>query len=88
MENIHKLLVSVYGPQDGLRIGIVVLPNLIKDFKGMLEKAMPGLEIREEYCFDDRPGSIVLSGMRLSGGKCRLTKVCTGGRETEVSIAL
>ena len=77
---ILKLLTEAYGPVTALRIHTNVIPGIKEDFKQMLKKAFPGIEISEEYIFDDISGSIRLFGRRDTDGTLFLTGFALGGR--------
>ena len=52
----------------------VILPNIVMDFFGMLQRSDAGLPVSEEYCMEDGSMKIMLSGTKDSKGKCKVTK--------------
>ena len=58
----QEALMQRYGAIKGLQMNATVMPNLVRDFTGMLEKAPRGQEISEDYLFDDIKGGIRLIG--------------------------
>ena len=55
-------LVEKFGPVQGMHINAVVLPNIEKDFRSMLESAPSFAKVKEEYIFDEKIGKITLEG--------------------------
>ena len=55
-----------YGPQEGLKVYMTVMPGILSDFTGMLEKR-PGERLREEYRLEDGKGTLVLCGCKMRG---------------------
>ncbi len=52
----------IYGPGEGSRICMTVLPGVLKDFQGMIRSAAPGVPVREEYRLEDQKALLVLYG--------------------------
>lgn len=87
-EELREQIIKVYGFNDGLRIFGMVLPNIEKDFLEELSRSMVGLEKKEEYCFDDREGSITLVGVKEASGKCVIREIVIKGNGQERSVKI
>lgn len=59
---INNALVNDYGLIEGMRIGSVVIPNILDDFENMLANAPRSVIVREDYNFDDIRGTIHIEG--------------------------
>ena len=51
----------------------VILPQIIADFHGMLNKASVNDRVEEEYCMEDGSMKILLCGTKDKTGKCSIT---------------
>ncbi len=84
---LQKELAAVYGPAEGLRVSMTVLPGIAADFKKMLEAAAPEEEVSETYHLEDRKAEITLRGRKTQIGS-RREKVITGLEFSGRKIAL
>ena len=76
--NARAAFAAVYGEEKGRAVCDTVLPGVLGDFRGMLDRAEPGASVRETYRLDDRKGDITLEGRRTADGR-RLTKLTVAG---------
>ena len=75
-KKINELLIEEFGLNDGMRMAGTVLPNILSDFrKTKILKTLQGLNVSEEYRFDDRKGSIFLTGYRDSKNIPHITEI-------------
>ena len=58
---------KAYGPREGRRRYMAVMPGVMADFTACLSKA-PGGTLREEYRLDDGKGILILEGVKRSSG--------------------
>ena len=63
-----KMLTMIYGPAEGTRVLMTILPGITADFRKMLERAEPGEEISEEYFLEDGKCSVRLAGVKEKAG--------------------
>ena len=52
--------------------------GVLSDFREMLDRAAPGVTVRERYRLDDRKGDVTLEGRRSADGRF-LTKLAVAG---------
>ena len=57
-------LIEAYGFSKGVEVSGVVAGPILYDFMKMLEKALPGEEVSEEYKTEDLRAKLVLKGRR------------------------
>ena len=60
-------LTQIYGPQQGLKNSSVLVPAILKDFTGMLERANIGDTVSETYRTEDGAAEISLQAVKRSG---------------------
>lgn len=60
-------LVEIYGRQDGMKNSAVLVPAILGDFAGMLEKAGIGDTVSETYRTEDGAAEISLQAVKGSG---------------------
>ena len=67
---VHEAFVEEFGPAEGARICKVVLPGILGDFRRMLERAFPGVPVREVYHLEHTKAAVTVRGYRqfVSGG--------------------
>lgn len=76
--NVRAAFAAVYGEEKGRAVCDAVIPGVLGDFRGMLDRAEPGAVVRETYRLDDRKGEICLEGRRTADGR-RLTRLTVAG---------
>jgi hypothetical protein len=73
MEELRRLIlhevVRTYGPIQGQRIGAIIIPAFIGDFKKVLDDADTFDEVSEEYMTEDKKVHLILEGHRKLGRK-------------------
>ena len=67
-ESIISKLKKIYGPTEGIRVYMTIMPGILADFNKMLDKAAAGEEVREEYILEDGKARIVLHGHKDKTG--------------------
>ncbi len=77
MTILQKEIAAIYGPAEGLRISMTILPGIAADFKKMLDAAGPEQEVSETYHLEDGRASVTLHGKKTLIG-VRREKVITG----------
>ena len=63
--NIPELtagLDKLYGPGQGMRVYMTIMPGILADFRKMLLRAAPGAEVTEDYLLEDGKGTIRMAG--------------------------
>ena len=60
-------LVEIYGPSEGVKNCSVLVPAILKDFSGMLEKADVGDCVTETYRTEDGIAEIILRAVKKTG---------------------
>lgn len=74
MQNLKNDIRKTVGDDRVAHYETVILPNIVMDFYGMLQKSKNGSSVSEEYRMEDSSFKIMLSGMKDSRGKCTVTK--------------
>ena len=74
---------TVYGEKKGAAVCAAVLPGVMRDFRGMLERAAPGELVRETYRTDDGRSDVRLEGRRTASG-LSITRLEIGGAAVEL----
>ena len=74
---------AVYGEKKGRAVCDAVIPGVLADFRGMLDRAGAGETVRETYRLDDKKGDICLEGRRTAEGRF-LTKLTVAGRPVDL----
>ena len=78
IQRARAAFAAVYGEKKGLAVCDAVIPGVLGDFRGMLDRAEPGEPVREEYRLDDKKGAVCLEGCRTAAGRF-LTKLTVAG---------
>ncbi len=60
-------LMEIYGAKEGLKNSSVLVPAILKDFSGMIEKAKDGETVTETYRTEDGVAEITLQATKRSG---------------------
>ena len=76
--NVRAAFAAVYGEAKGRAVCDAVIPGVLGDFRGMLDRAEPGAVVRETYRLDDKRGDVCVEGRRTAEGR-RLTKLAVAG---------
>ena len=63
---LHEIM-GIYGPNQGMSIGAVIIPAFLSDFQKVIEKADSFDEISEEYMTEDKRIHLVLYGRKTMG---------------------
>ncbi len=69
--NMAKLtagLEKLYGPGEGTRICMTILPGILADFRKVLLRAAPGADTAEDYLLEDGKGTVRVTGTRRPDG--------------------
>lgn len=61
-------LISIYGDKDGVRSSSVLVPAILQDFSGMIDKADIGESVSEIYRTEDGKAEIILQTVKSPGG--------------------
>ncbi len=67
-EKIIAELDGIYGKGKGLEIYTTIMPGIIADFTGILNKARPGAVIKEEYGLEDKKAVVYVRGTKQKTG--------------------
>ena len=78
IRNVRAAFAAVYGETKGRTVCDAVIPGVLGDFRGMLDRAEPGETVRETYRLDDKKGEISLEGRRTEDGR-HLAKLTVAG---------
>ena len=65
---IISRLIEIYGQNDGLKYSGVLVPAIIGDFSGMLDKTNVGKSVSETYRTEDGVAEIILTATKAEGG--------------------
>ncbi|MCR5674654.1 MAG: hypothetical protein K6G16_02995 [Lachnospiraceae bacterium] len=65
--NLTGRLTEIYGPEEGIRNSGVLVPAILRDFSGMIEKAAVGERVTETYRTEDGKAEIVLDTVKTTG---------------------
>ena len=65
-------LTEIYGMAEGLKTAAVVIPGILRDFRGMLGDLPKGGRAQEEYRTEDGRAVIILTGVKDSKGRTLL----------------
>ena len=60
-------LVEIYGPSEGMKNSSVLVPAILNDFYGMLQKAKIGDTVSETYRTEDGIAEITLRAVKKPG---------------------
>ena len=60
-------LIEIYGQQNGMKNSSVLVPAILKDFLGVLEKANIGDTVTETYRTEDGIAEITLHAVKKTG---------------------
>lgn len=88
MEQLKLEIINQFGIEKGSIMLMRAIPNIMADFKKTIEKSMVGLEVYDEYRFDDGSGAIVLYGYKNSNGVCTLAKAVINGKTVTCNYTL
>ena len=66
--SLTSRLVEIYGPEEGIKNSGVLVPAILRDFSGMIEKADVGESVSETYRTEDGKAEIVLGTVKMAGG--------------------
>ena len=58
--NALDKLKQIYGPSEGVRVYMTVMPGILADFRKMLGAAKKGEEVSEEYILEDKKAVLKL----------------------------
>ncbi|MCR4762910.1 MAG: hypothetical protein K5696_05210 [Lachnospiraceae bacterium] len=61
-------LIEIYGPENGVKSSGVLVPAILRDFSGMIDKAGPGDTVSETYRTEDGKAEIVLKTVKRTAG--------------------
>ena len=75
MDNIIRHFREWYGPQEGMKVYLTVIPGIMADFNRMLD-CRPGEMVSEAYKLEDGKGTIILSGRKKKDGTVRVSAEC------------
>ena len=78
IQNVRAAFAAVYGETKSRAVCDAVIPGVLGDFRGMLDRAEPGALVKETYRLDDKKGDICLEGCRTAEGRA-LTKLTVAG---------
>ena len=78
IQTVRAAFAAVYGEAKGRAVCDAVIPGVLGDFRGMLDRAEPGAAVREAYRLDDNRGDLRLEGRRTADGRL-LTKLTVAG---------
>ncbi len=65
---LHEIM-GIYGPNQGMSIGAVIIPAFLSDFQKVMEKTDSFDEVSEEYMTEDKRIHLVLYGRKAMGKK-------------------
>ena len=77
-----KIISGIYGRRDAERTANTLIGGCFRDFVSMLEKALPGAIISEEYKTEDKKAIIRLEGCKNPSPTLR--KISINGREIDL----
>jgi len=80
MEALKLEVINQFGIEKGSIMLMRAIPNIMEDFKKTIGKSMVGLEVHDEYRFDDGCGAIVFYGHKTAKGECIITKSVVNGK--------
>lgn len=83
IENARKAFQAVYGQEKGLAVCGAVIPGVMRDFRGMLEKSPAGALVTEDYRTDDGKTDIHIEGRREGDGLV-ITALSVGGSAVDL----
>ncbi len=83
IQSARTVFAALYGEKKGRAVCDAVIPGVLGDFRGMLDRAEPGAVVRETYRLDDKKGDILLEGCRTAEGR-RLTRLDVAGRSVDL----
>lgn len=90
-KKFELMIVEAYGLPEGIRASQVLVPSILGDFRKMLEKAGPGVPVREEYKTEDGRTTIEIEGEMVRNGKkaepC-VRGLRVGGREMTFELRI
>ena len=67
-DSLTSRLIGIYGQKEGVRSSSVVVPAILRDFSGMIDKAGVGDRVSETYRTEDRKAEIVLQTVKSTEG--------------------
>ena len=73
-------LTEIYGMAEGLKTAAVVIPGILRDFRGMLGDLPKGGRAREEYRTEDGRAVIILTGLKDSKGRTSVAGALVNGK--------
>ncbi len=66
--DLTRQLVGIYGPEEGLKSCGVLVPAILRDFSGMIDKASVGDTVAETYRTEDGRAEISLKTVKKAAG--------------------
>lgn len=78
IQSARAAFAAVYGEAKGRAVCDAVIPGVLGDFRGMLDRAAPGAAVRETYRLDDKKGDVRLEGRRTTEGRLLTTLTVAG----------
>ena len=72
-QTVINKLDSIYGTGRGLDIYTKIMPGIISDFNRMLDKALPGHEVSEQYGTEDKRAVILVKGKKSANDQAEIT---------------
>ncbi|MBR4720092.1 MAG: hypothetical protein IKP31_07615 [Lachnospiraceae bacterium] len=74
MKELINKIRMIAGDDKAAHYETVILPNIVMDFYGMIQRSATGSLVSEEYRMEDNSMKIILNGMKDNKGRCRVTK--------------
>lgn len=73
MQKLISDIRDAVGDDKAVHYETVILPNIVMDFYGMLQKSKSGEIVSEEYQMEDKSMKVMLKGIKDSKGKLKVT---------------
>ncbi len=83
IENAKGAFAALYGAKKAEKVCAAVMPGVMRDFRGMLERAAAGSAVQETYHLDDGRGDVHLEGRREADG-LYVTALTVGGKPVDL----